>query len=126
MNLYLSRVILWLDFQGCNKYSTRIASTQDKFDLKYYYKDADEKSESKFMFNGIFFIDRPENSSLAVKVRFYEFHDRPGDFYEIGKFCSIACIKHVDLLSNLLNSRRQFKLFYFIETAYVKCQPIIS
>lgn len=70
---------------GCNKYSTRIVSTQDKFDLKYYYNDVKQQKDKTFMFTGNFFIDHPLNIFFGAKIRFYEFNDRPGDYYEIGK-----------------------------------------
>lgn len=77
--------VMWIIISGCNKYLSRIVSTHEKFDLQYYYYDVQQKKDNKLMFSGNFFIDRPLNIFFGAKIRFYEFNDRPGDFYEIGE-----------------------------------------
>lgn len=38
------------------------------------------------MFSGIYFVDHPQNISFGARIKFYEYDDRPGDFYDIGKY----------------------------------------
>lgn len=71
---------------GCNKYTTQTVTTPDKIDLEYYHQEKDKNNN--VMFSGTYFVDHPENISFAARFKFYEYDDRPGDFYDIGK-CNV-------------------------------------
>lgn len=87
--MYTVRVIpKFLYILGCSRYRTRSSSTKRKFDLTYYSKGVQEKKNSTFTFNGVFFIHRPENTPLAVKFRFFDWN-RQGDYYDVGKLRSL-------------------------------------